>query len=143
MRRRYNGVTGVGSLPGVGGPGSPTNGSVLATPTFTATGGDLLDFYFNYVTSDGDTFVDYAWVQLVNASDLSAILLFTARTYPGDTNTVPGVDMPPLAPGVTLVPPTSKIIPGAPTWSPLGFSGDGTFCWHGHRNGLRVYRVDR
>src|SRR5437660_588534 len=42
------GVNGV-ALPGVGGSGSPTNGSELRSTTFAATGGDVLKFNFDYV----------------------------------------------------------------------------------------------
>jgi hypothetical protein len=113
------GISGVGGLSGIGG----TNGSVLQTSTFGANAGDALDFYFNYVTSDGAGFADYGWVKLVNASDLSSIVLFTARTTTsGDT--VPGFGLPGIAPGVTMVPPSTAIIHGGPAWSPLGgYSG--------------------
>jgi len=116
------GIDGVGQLAGIGG----TDGSVLTTSTFAANDDDPLQFYFNYVTSDGAQFADYAWVNLVNADTLESILLFTARTTTGG-DTVPGFGMPPIAPGVTLIPPSTPIIPGAPAWSPLGgYSGT---CW--------------
>ena len=113
------GLAGVGSLSGIGG----TNGSVLTSSIFAANAGDPLSFYFNYVTSDGAQFADYAWVKLVNNDTSTAILLFTARTTTGG-NTVPGFDMPAIDPGVTLVPPSTPIIAGGPAWSPLGgYSG--------------------
>lgn len=115
------GVSGVGQLP-LGG----TNGTMLQSSTFSANAQDPLKFYFNYVTSDGAGYADYAWVKLVNAADLSSIVLFTARTTPGG-NTVPGFGMPPVAPGVTLDPPSTPIIPGGPHWSPLGGYSGG--CW--------------
>ncbi|MBZ5648413.1 MAG: PEP-CTERM sorting domain-containing protein [Acidobacteriia bacterium] len=120
----FGGPGGVGQLPSVGG----TNGSVLTTSTFSANAGDSLNFYFNYVTSDGAQFADYAWVQLIDTSNpAAALLLFSARTNQvagGDT--VPGFGLPPIAPGVTLVPPSTPIIPGAPFWSPLGPPYNGT-----------------
>src|SRR5438552_3330992 len=67
------GLPGVGSLPSVGG----TNGSEYTTGLFTASAGSMLDFYFNYVTSDGAQYADYAWAQLQGLSNLT---LFTART---------------------------------------------------------------
>ncbi|OGA95864.1 MAG: hypothetical protein A3E79_16755 [Burkholderiales bacterium RIFCSPHIGHO2_12_FULL_61_11] len=108
------------------GLGSETNGSLARTSLFSANPGDDLEFYFNYVTSDGGAFTEYAWVRLLD-SDLNEVaLLFTARTNPvagGDT--VPGFGMPALAPGVVLVPPSTPIIAGGPAWSPLGgSSGD-------------------
>lgn len=106
-----------GGLAGIGG----TNGSLYRTSLFSATGGDLLQFYFNYITSDGAGYADYAWVRLLNADMTQAALLFTARTTTGG-NTVPGFGMPAL--NATLVPAATPIIPGGPVWSPLGgYSG--------------------
>jgi hypothetical protein len=120
----FNGSNGVGALPGVGGSGSPTNGSTLTTSSFSASAGDPLNFYFNYVTSDGSGFADYAWVQLLNSSGTSAALLFTARTAPSGS-IVPGFSMPP--PSATLDPSAVLINDGAPTWSPLGPSSGSCF----------------
>jgi hypothetical protein len=119
------GVLGVG-LPGIGGDGEPTDGSVFRTAMFGALAGDELSFYFNYVTSDGAGFADYAWARLLNADLSEAALLFTARTTdePGGA-VVPGFAMP--APVATLTPATVTIIPGAPVWSPLG--GDSGDCF--------------
>lgn len=111
---------------------SETNGTLLSTATFSAAAGDPLHFYFNFVTSDGSGFADYAWVDLVNASTLASTLLFTARTTPSG-NTVPGFSMPPIAAGVTLSPSTVTVTPGATTWSPLGDSSGG--CYHGPGQG--------
>ena len=112
------GVSGVG-LEGVGGDGivGPTNGSVLTSTLFSATAGSALEFYFNYVTSDGAGFADYGWARLLNEDLTEAALLFTARTTPGG-DTAPGFSMP--DPVATLDPAGAPIIAGAPTWSPLG-----------------------
>jgi hypothetical protein len=107
------GLTGVGQLPGIGG----TSGSTITTNTFSANAGDALSFYFNYVTTDGANFTDYAWAQLLGSS--ATVTLFTARTTTSG-NAVPGFGLPDLAAGVTLTPASTPIIPGAPTWSPLG-----------------------
>jgi hypothetical protein len=116
----FGGISGVGSLPGVGGSGSPTNGTVITSPVFTADGGDELSFFFNYVTSDGAGFADYAWARVIDSSSGNeVVLLFTARTTVGG-DTVPGFSMP--APEATLVPGSTPIIPGGPAWSPLGGS---------------------
>jgi hypothetical protein len=126
----YGYVTTAGSnyenagLPGVGGVGSPTNGSVLTSPLFAATAGQELSFFFNYVTSDGAGYADYAWARLLDGGGNQAALLFTARTTPGG-DAVPGFAMP--APQATLVPPSTPIIPGAPVWGPLG--GSSGFCF--------------
>lgn len=112
-----------GTLPAVGGG---TNGSTLTTSTFSAAAGDALEFYFNFVTSDGAGYADYAWVQLLNITQSSDFLMFTARTTPGG-NTVPGFDMPEIGAGVTLDPGTVSVTPGGPIWSALGDDSGG--CW--------------
>jgi len=118
----FNGVNGAGQLPGVGG----TDGSLLTTSAFTASGTDQLVFNFNFVTSDGtSSFPDYAWAELIPSSG-PAIVLFDARTVAGTSaNTVPGFGLPPI--NVTLVPPSTPIIPGGPVWSPLGSSSGACF----------------
>lgn len=113
-----NGVNGV-ALPGVGGSGNATNGSRLRSSVFSATAGDDLAFQFNFVTSDGSGFADYAWARLLDSAFNEVALLFTARTTPSG-NIVPGFSMP--APAATLTPPTVSIIGGAPQWAPLGSS---------------------
>ncbi len=113
----FDGMDGVGALPGVGGTGSPKNGSTLSTSLFAANAGASLQFYFNYVTSDGSGFSDYAWGRLLNASGQPLAVLFTARTSP-TASVVPGFAMPPSA--STISPAKVPIIGGAPVWSPLG-----------------------
>lgn len=115
-----NGSSATAILP-TGALGSETNGSTLATPVFSATAGTALNFYFNYVTSDGAGYADYAWAELFNSSNTPVSLLFTARTEPSGS-IVPGTGLP--APNATLTPASVPIIPGGPTWSPLGtYSG--------------------
>lgn len=112
------GILGVGALPS-GALGSETNGSTLASPTFTASAGDPLNFYFDYVTSDGSFYADYAWAALFNSSNSLVAILFTARTVPSPGNIVPGTGMP--SPTATLNPSSVPIQTGT-TWSPLGSS---------------------
>jgi hypothetical protein len=116
------GAWGAGVLP-TGALGSETNGSVLTTPVFSANAGDALNFYFNFVTSDGAGWADYAWAALMDPTTNSvAALLFTARTQPPPGNIVPGFGMP--APTATLNPASVPIQPGT-SWSPLdGTSGN-------------------
>jgi len=118
------GITGVGYLPS-GKLGSETNGSVLSTLDFSAPTDTLLNFYFDYVTSDGAGYADYAWAALMNASNNSEVaLLFTARTEPPPANIVPGTGMPPIS---ATLNPSSVPIQSGTTWSPLGsWSG---MCW--------------
>jgi hypothetical protein len=114
---------GGGDIPGFDVP-EATNGSTFTSDSFEATAGSILEFYFNYVTSDGAGFSDFAWASLFDGTD--DLILFSARTTPtGDT--VPGFDLPGLAPGVVLDPATTPIIPGGPVWSPLG--GESGLCF--------------
>jgi hypothetical protein len=128
---QYGYVTTAGSnnfdanLPGVGGTGNPTNGTILQSSAITIDAGSTLSFYFNYVTSDGAGFADYAWARLLNAGDLSqAALLFTARTDGAGGPIVPGFAMP--DPEATLTPAVQAIQEGT-TWAPLG--GSSGQCW--------------
>jgi len=93
----------------------------LATSVFSATAGTGLNFYFDYVTSDGAGFSDYAWAALFTSTGTLSELLFTARTEPSGT-IVPGSGMPAIGAGVTLTPSSVPIIAGGPAWSPLGGS---------------------
>lgn len=96
-----------------------TNGSKLSSSVFSANAGDPLVFYFNYVTSDGAGFADYAWSRLLDSSLNQVAVLFTARTTPGG-NSVPGFGMPAIS--ATMSPAEVTISPGGPSWSPLGGS---------------------
>lgn len=109
----FGGLDGVGQLPGAVG----TNGSLYTSSVFTAADGDQLQFYFDYITSDGADYADYAFVQLQTALGATVATLFTARTEPTGT-IVPGVDLPGVE--ASLTPASVEIIPGAPDWSPLG-----------------------
>jgi hypothetical protein len=118
------------SLSGVGGTGSATNGSMLRSSAFAVNAGEALEFYFNYVTSDGAGYADYAWARLLHAGSLTeAAILFTARTHP--TNPiVPGTAMP--DPAATLNPASATIQAGT-TWAALGGSSGSCYaagCGH-------------
>jgi hypothetical protein len=119
------GVSHGGFLPsGLATPSNATNGSTATTATFTATAGSLLQFDFNFITSDGSGFPDFGWAALETTGGAPMALIFSAQTTPTG-NTVPGTGLPPLAPGVTLIPASSAIIPGGPAWDQLG-------SWSGH-----------
>lgn len=122
----YGYVTTAGGVAGAGsiGIGSETNGSEFISDVFSADLGSELEFYFNYVTSDGSSFVEYGFAELLTSADDSLGFLFTARTTPsGDTS--PGFGLPTNI--STLTPTSTPIIGGAPTWSPLG--GSSGSCW--------------
>ncbi len=106
---------------GLGLPVGGTDGTRLRSSVFSADAGDALVFNFNYVTSDGAGFADYAWSRLLDSALNEVAVLFTARTTPAG-NSVPGFGMPPIA--ATMSPAVVTIIPGGPSWSPLGgYSG--------------------
>jgi len=106
------GVWGAGQLPGIGG----TNGSELVTNPFFATAGTDLRYNFNYVTSDGSGFADYAFAELKNVGTGESTVLFTARTEPSGT-IVPGLGLPGVT--ATLTPSSVPIVPGGVNWAPL------------------------
>ena len=115
------GVTGVGVLPNDA-QGSETDGSTLSTPIFSATAGTPLNFYFNYVTSDGAFYADYAWAELYNSANVPVALLFTARTETSGS-IIPGTALP--QPMATLTPASVPIISGGPAWQPIApYSGE-------------------
>jgi hypothetical protein len=111
----YGGVGGAGELPGIGG----SDGSSLTSSIFAATVGQQLNFNFNFITSDGAGYSDYAFAQLRTASGAVVATLFTARTEPSG-NISPGKGLP--ANSSTLTPGTSGIHGGAPSWAALGGS---------------------
>jgi PEP-CTERM motif len=123
--------TGGGTLPSVfGATGvTSTNGSTYTTSAFTATAGEFVNFEFNYVTSDGSGYPDYAWAALMSTTGGTDYLIFSAQTQPIG-NTVPGQTLPALAIGTSLSPSTSPIMAGSgstggPVWAELGtWSGD-------------------
>ncbi len=118
----YVSTVGAGGFTGLN-VGSEYNGSVLTTNTFSANAGEAFSYYFNYFTSDGAGYSDYAyaWLRDVNNS-ANDILIFTARTQ-ASGDTVPGFDLPPIDSSVTLNPGSTAIIAVAPDWTTgLGFS---------------------
>lgn len=124
----WNGsATTAGEIAGVGdGDAGVNTGSQFTTAAFSASAGDSLTFFFNYITSDGSGFADYGWAQLLDSSGSNAGWLFTGRTQP-DGDIAPGFGLPAL--DAALTPLTSEIIDGETTWSPLG--GDSGRCFSG------------
>lgn len=122
---QYGWVSTAGGVSGVGlGLGSETTGSALTSSLFSATAGDNLHFSFNFVTSDGAGYADYGWTNLYDSAHSLVATLFTARTTPSG-NSVPGFGMPSIA--ATITPSTVTIIPGGPSWAPLGSSSGTCF----------------
>lgn len=69
-----------------------TNGSKIQSNAFNANANDTLTLHFNYISTDGRGYDDYAWARLVNAdTNNTAAWLFTARsTNSANGNVVPG-----------------------------------------------------
>jgi hypothetical protein len=116
------GVTGGGTLSYLGTPvPSSTNGSTVTSSAFTVNAGSVLKFSFNFVTSDGAGYSDYAWAQLRTSTGAVVATLVTAQTKAtGDIIPATGTGFPPIS--GTLDPAAVPIIAGAPDWSPLGSS---------------------
>lgn len=116
------GQMGGGTLAGY--EGQATNGSTLVSNSFFAQVGAKIEFWFNYVTSDGAGFADYAWAQLrrvVGEVVDETVTLFTARTKP-DGTIVPGTDLPGVT--ATLEPGSVPIIAPAGGGTPTPPPGD-------------------
>ena len=133
----YNGIDATGQLtrPDFSVDNSAaTNGSLYTTSPFTAAASTVLNYNFNFVTSDGQAggnagyiYKDYAWAQLQDANSHAVIAtLLTARTEPSPSPIIPGVDLGPV--DAVLTPASVAIVPGAPSWSPLG-PGYNNTCW--------------
>lgn len=122
--------------------GIETNGSRITSAAFHADAGDRIDVQFNYLSTDGKGFDDYAWARLVNATDSSTVAwLFTARSSNSATgNIVPGdvlrrEDFDPREVIVNYADFefTSKTVDDPIDWSLLGGS-NGT-CWRDNAAG--------
>lgn len=122
--------------------GIETNGSRIVSGAFNAAAGDTLDLRFNYISTDGKGFDDYAWARVVDATTGSLVSwLFTARSSNSSTgNIVPGdvVDKKDFDFKTTIVDYatfqfTSKTIDDPVNWSKLGQS-NGT-CWEDNAQG--------
>jgi hypothetical protein len=110
------------------------NGSTLLSSAFAATAGQSLSFAFNYITSDGTlSYTDYAFVRLLGGAG-GPITLFTARTTPSG-NTVPGFDLPGIAPGVALLPGSTPIHTGVGSTEFAGLGDSSGDCYRGFGQG--------
>ena len=116
----FDGLSDVGALGSIGnrnnGQTNPIVGATMTSAAFSATAAQSLQFYFNYVTSDGAGFADYAWARLLDSSMAQVAVLFTARTTELGSS-VPGFGLPAVA--ATLDPAVVTIQSGT-TWAPLG-----------------------
>ncbi|MBK6660300.1 MAG: NF038132 family protein [Proteobacteria bacterium] len=129
---------------------SQTNGSSYTSAPFTLADGQDLRAYFNYVSTDGKGFDDYAWARLVNGNGNTAAWLFTARSTNGNKqNVVPGNALDKASNNGVAFDPDQTIVDYADfefntrttqssdfdpiDWSPLGI-WNGT-CWRDNAEG--------
>lgn len=128
--------------PGGKGSGTEANGSKITSSSFSALAGQTLSMSFNFVSTDGKGYDDYAWAWLVNASDNSlAAWLFTAQSTNSNTQgIVPGkvVDKSEFDPDEVITNYkdfafTSKTSADPVSWSALG--GWSGACWKENAEG--------
>lgn len=135
-----------------GGQGSTffqTNGSSYTSAAFNVAAGESVEAYFNYVSTDGKGFDDYAWARLVDAGNGSTVAwLFNARSTNGNKQSVvPGNALGKASNNTVDFDPDTTIVNyddfdfntrntdiGNPVdWSPLGDSNGA--CWRGNAEG--------
>lgn len=114
-----------------------TNGTKITSSSFVAKANETLSLFFNYVSTDGRGYADYAWARLVHSgSNTTAAWLFTARSNNSATgNVVPGdvlkrqVDnnLPDELDAVLNDGNTIGFDDSGTTWDPLGASSGS--CW--------------
>lgn len=113
------------------------NGARVVSGSFAASAGQTLALQFNYVSTDGRGYDDYAWARLIHAgNNTTAAWLYTARsTNSARGNVVPGDVLQrqqdnqlPDELNATLNNGNSVGFDVASTaWQPLGFSSG--YCW--------------
>ncbi|MDO6486572.1 NF038132 family protein [Colwellia sp. 6_MG-2023] len=91
------------------------DGSILQSSLFSANSGDDLEFYFNYVTSDGTGYSDYAWTRLLDDSFKEVAMLFSAST-----NIVSDIVAGNGLSTTKAVLNTANIVKNGSEWKPLG-----------------------
>ncbi len=124
------------------GSGTETNGSKIVSGVFSAAAQDTLSVHFNYVSTDGSNYDDYAWARIVDAGSGGLVAwLFTAQSNNGGSGKiVPGkvVDKSAFDPDQVIVDFDNFRFNSRPgsqpvSWSPLGFSNHS--CWDENAEG--------
>lgn len=118
------------------GSGTETNGSRWTSATFDVDAGDTLSVWFNFVSTDGKGYDDYAWARLVDADDGTVVawLFAAAATNSNTGKVVPGdvLDKADFDPDERIVDFdswefVSKSAEDPVDWAPLGVSNGS--CW--------------
>ncbi len=112
--------------------GEETNGSRIVSGPFNANASDTLTVQFNYVSTDGNGYDDYAWARVLDADDDSLVAwIFSARsTNSGSRQIVPGdiLDNDEFDPDEIVVNNDAyEFTSKTANWSPLGDSNN--ICW--------------
>ena len=124
------------------GAGTEQNGSRWVSPVFTGAAGDALDVQFNFVSTDGKGYDDYAWARLLNAGTGAQVAwLFIARsTNSSSGKIIPGdvVDKDAFDPDVVIVDFKdfefqTRLADNPVDWAPLG--GSNGACWKDNADG--------
>lgn len=124
------------------GSGTEANGSRIVSAAFSAAAQDTLSVHFNYVSTDGSNYDDYAWARIVNAADNRLVAwLFAAQSNNGGSGKiVPGkvLDKSAFDPDQVIVDFQDFSFnsrPGANPvdWAPLGASN--LSCWDNNAEG--------
>lgn len=113
------------------------NGTKIVSDAFSGIAGNTLTLHFNYISTDGRGYDDYAWARLVDAaSNETAAWLFTARsTNSARGNVIPGDvlnrqvdrDAPDQLDAVLNDGDRIGFDVSSTTWQPLGTSSG--YCW--------------
>lgn len=118
------------------GSGNQTNGSSMKSTSFNAAQNDSLSMYFNYISTDGGHYPDYAWARLVDNNNNHVAWLFAAESSNrANGNVVPGSvlknqfndALPDEVDAVVNGGNTVGFEVGDTNWSPLG--GSAGTCW--------------
>ena len=118
------------------GNGTETNGSRWTSAVFDVDAGDTLSVWFNFVSTDGKGYDDYAWARLADADDGTVVawLFAAAATNSNTGKVVPGdvLDKAEFDPDERIVDFddwafVSKSADDPVDWAPLGVSNGS--CW--------------
>ena len=118
------------------GNGTETNGSRWTWAAFSVGAGDTMSVWFNFVSTDGKGYDDYAWARLADADDGTVVawLFAAAATNSNTGKVVPGdvLDKAEFDPDERIVDFddwafVSKSADDPVDWAPLGVSNGS--CW--------------
>jgi len=128
--------------PGGKGSGIEHNGSKITSGIFSASAGQTLSMSFNFASTDGKGYDDYAWARVINSSDDSLVAwLFAAQStnsntkgiVPGDVLDKSAFDPDQVISNYKDFSFTSKTAEDPIDWSAL--KGSSGICWKDNAEG--------